>query len=91
MNPQQIQSLIMMVVLFALMYFLMIRPQRKKQKQVQQMRSALKNGDRVITIGGMHGKIVNIKDEEVVLELTPDKTKVKFSKWAVSSVNDSEK
>lgn len=86
MGSQQVQSLIMMVLLFGMMYFLMIRPQRKKQKLVQKMREELKTGDRVITIGGTHGKIVKIKDEEITLEMDPDQTKLKFSKWAISSV-----
>lgn len=74
---------------FGLMYFLMIRPQNKKNKQLQDLRSSLKSGDDVVTIGGIVGKILTVKDEEVVLEVGAAKTKLTFKKWAISTVEHS--
>ncbi len=82
----QFSGIIMMVVLFGLMYFMMIRPQKKKDKEVKQMRDNLTIGDEVITIGGIHGKIVKVNDEKVTLEMTQNKNRIEFSKWAVGSV-----
>lgn len=82
----QFSGIIMMVVLFALMYFMMIRPQKKKDKQVKEMRSSLSVGDEVITIGGIHGKVVKTNDEVVTLEMAHAKQRVEFSKWAIGSV-----
>lgn len=61
--------IIMMVALFAIMYFFMIRPQQKKQKKLQQERNALQVGDRVVTAGGIHGKIKNINETSFVIEI----------------------
>lgn len=83
---QQATSLMMMVLLFAGMYFLMIRPQKKKDKEVRAMRDSLSVGDEVITIGGIHGKIVKVKDEVITLEMAFAKQRINFSKWAVGTV-----
>jgi preprotein translocase subunit YajC len=83
---QQATSIMMMVLLFAGMYFLMIRPQKKKDKEVKAMRDSLSVGDEVITIGGIHGKIVKVKDEIVTLEMAFAKQRINFSKWAVGTV-----
>ncbi|MDR0596252.1 MAG: preprotein translocase subunit YajC [Clostridiales Family XIII bacterium] len=80
--------IIMLVLIFAVMYFVMIRPQRKKQKEVEQMRSAVKPGDRITTIGGLKGKIVRISDETIMIEVGPDKVRMEFMKWAVSKVDE---
>jgi len=86
MPQQQLTSILMMVVLFGAMYFLMIRPQKKKDKEVKAMRSSLSQGDEVITIGGIHGKVVKVNDEVVTLEMAFGKQRVNFSKWAIGSV-----
>lgn len=83
---EQFGGIFMMVVLFALMYFMMIRPQKKKDKEVKAMRDSLTIGDDVITIGGIHGKVVKVNDEVVVLEMPHAKQRIEFSKWAVGSV-----
>lgn len=83
---QQATSLIMMVLLFGGMYFLMIRPQKKKEKEIKAMRDSLAVGDEVITIGGIHGKIVKINDEIVSLEMPFAKQRINFSKWAIATV-----
>ena len=68
------------------MYFLMIRPQRKKDKQLQDMRSSLDIGDNVTTIGGVVGRVVALKDDTVVLETGTDRNRVRFKRWAVQEV-----
>ena len=80
-------SLIMFGMIFAVMYFFMIRPQIKKQKKEREYRSALKQGDSVITIGGIYGKITDVKEDAVVLEVHGG-TKLKVSKTAVSMTGD---
>ena len=84
--PQEFSGIFMMVILFALMYFMMIRPQKKKDKEVKQMRESLSVGDEVITIGGIHGKVVKVNDEVITLEMAHAKQRIEFSKWAIGSV-----
>ena len=76
-------SLIMFGMIFAVMYFFMIRPQIKKQKKEREYRSALQKGDKVITIGGIHGKITDIKEDTVIIEVNSGTT-LKVEKTAVS-------
>lgn len=79
-------SLIILVVFIAVMYFLMIRPQKKRDKQIQEMRSSLQVGDEIITIGGICGKIVKTKDETIVIQVGADKIKFEMMRWSVSQV-----
>ncbi|MCQ2548148.1 MAG: preprotein translocase subunit YajC [Clostridia bacterium] len=88
MDSQSLMSIGLIVVMFAAMYFLLIRPQKKKEKETQAMRDALRVGDEVITIGGIHGKIVKTKDESLVLAVGADKVKMEFEKWAISQVSE---
>ena len=82
-------SLIMIVGLFALMYFFMIRPQKKKQKEEQNMRDSIQIGDEITTIGGIMGRVVAIKDDEdaIIIETGSDRVKMKFKKWCISTVD----
>ena len=77
--------LIVMVAVFALMYFMMIRPQKKRQKEEQEMRSSVEIGDEIITIGGIVGKVVTIREEDIVIETGADRTKIKFQRWAINT------
>ncbi len=86
MNLNTLFNLLPIVILFVLMYFLMIRPQRKKDKQIKDMRNSLTVGDEIITIGGLCGKIVKTKDETIVVQVGADKVKFEMMRWAVSSV-----
>ena len=79
-------NILLMVVFIALIYFMMIRPQRKRDKEVKDMRSSLRIGDEVVTIGGIVGKIVKIKDEVIVLQVGSDKVKLEFLKSAIGNV-----
>lgn len=82
-----LQMIIMMVVLFAIMYFFMIRPQQKKQKELQKMRDALKVGDRVVTSGGLHGTVNSINEEQRLVVINADKgVNLTFSKDAVTPI-----
>ena len=78
-------GIIMMVVLIVIMYFMMIRPQRKRQKEEQEMRSSLEIGDEIITIGGIVGKVVTIREQDLVIETGADRTKMKIQRWAVNT------
>ena len=80
-------TIVIIVVLIAAFYFFMIRPQKKQEKKDSEMRNALAVGDEVTTIGGIIGKVVSIKGETFVLETTKDKTKIRFLKGAIRSVD----
>ena len=74
-----------LVLVFAVMYFVMIRPENKRKKEAEQMRSSLKNGDMVTTIGGIVGKVVDVKEDKFVLETSADRVRIEFAKWALST------
>jgi preprotein translocase subunit YajC len=81
-----------LLLFFAAMYFLMIAPNQKKQKQWQAMLDQLKNGDRVTTSGGIRGVVLQVKDDSILLRVAPDNLKLEFVKSAISSVTtDDEK
>ena len=80
-------SIGMIVLLFVFLYFFMIKPQKKQERRDAEMRDALQVGDEVTTIGGIIGKVVSIKGETFVLETTKDKTKIRFLKGAIRSVD----
>ena len=80
-------SLVLMVLLIAMIYFMMIRPQRKKDKADREMREAMKVGDEAITIGGIVGRIEKINEKTVVISTTAGKNKIEFLKTAIASVS----
>lgn len=82
---QLLQSLLIIAVPVAVFYFLLIRPQRKKDKAVAEMRKNLEVGDEVTTIGGIVGKVVSIKDDTVIIESGADKNRIRFKRWAIQS------
>ena len=86
-QTSMLPTIIMLVLVGVFFYFFMIRPQKKKEKEEAQMRDNLEIGDEITTIGGIIGKIVSIKDETFVLETTKDKTKIRFLKGAIRSVD----
>jgi preprotein translocase subunit YajC len=77
--------LISMAVVFGAFYFLMIRPQKKREKQVQEMRSKIEVGDEIVTVGGIVGIVVSVKDDTLVIETGSDRSKIRIQKWAVQS------
>ena len=76
-----------LVLMIALMYFLMIRPENKRKKQAEEMRNSLKKGDQITTIGGIIGKIVQVTDETIIIETSDDRVRMELAKWAVSTNN----
>lgn len=86
-----IGGIIMLVAMFAVMYFLLIRPQKKKEKETKQMIAALGVGDTITTIGGIIGKIIKIKEDEVFLQTGKtgnpnEQSVIRFAKWAIRDV-----
>ncbi len=75
-------SILMIVAMLAIFYFFMIRPQQKKQKEIKNAREAMKNGDRVVTAGGIHGKIKEISDTTIMIEIAPS-VQIKVDKGSV--------
>ena len=77
--------MLLMVAMLAIFYFLIIRPENKRKKQAEQMRNSLKKGERITTIGGMVGKIVQVNDATIVFETSEDRVRIEVTKWAVQS------
>ncbi len=75
------------ILIIVLMYFLMIRPQKKKQQEEQKMRDAVMVGDELTTIGGICGRVVNVKDDTLTIESGADRSKLQIKKWAIQSVD----
>ena len=86
-STSSIIGLVVMVALFAAMYFFMIRPQKKQEKETAKMRENLQVGDEITTIGGIIGKVVSIKEETCVIESAHDRTKIRILKNAISRVD----
>ena len=83
-----IPTVLMMVAMIGIFYFMLIRPQRKKDKAVKDMLAALKPGDRICTIGGIYGTIASIKDETITLYVGAQKFQMVVARWAIRSVED---
>ena len=77
--------LIMMVLMFAIFYFMLIRPENKRKKEAEQMRNSVKTGDKIVTIGGIVGTVVNVKENRIVIETGADQVRIELEKWAISS------
>lgn len=81
-----ISSFLPLIIMIAIFYFMLIRPQQKKEKKFREMLAALKTGDKIITSSGIEGKIISVKDDEVVVETGADRIKLTFKKWAIKEV-----
>ena len=77
--------LIMLVGMIVLFYFMMIRPENKRKKEAEQMRSSVKKGDQITTIGGIVGTVVDVKENNIVVETSADQVRIEFAKWALST------
>jgi len=86
-----VMQLVPLILLIFIMYFLLIRPQKKREKTTNQMRNSLQVGDEVVTIGGLCGRIVKVKDETLIIQVGAEKIKFEIMRWAISKVvnNDS--
>ncbi len=75
--------IIYLLVIFAIMYFLFIRPSRKKTKEEKKMRESLQIGDEVVTIGGIYGRVISLKEDTMVIESKSDHSKLTLARWAL--------
>ena len=78
-------TLVMLVIMFAIFYFMLIRPENKRKKEAEQTRNSIKTGDKITTIGGVVGTVVSVKDDKFVIETSADQVRVEFAKWAIST------
>ena len=78
-------SLIMMAIVFVAFYFILIRPQKKKEKEAAKMRENLEIGDEIVTIGGIIGRVVSLKEDHIVIETGSDRSKIRIKRWAIQS------
>lgn len=78
-------SIIMMVAIIAVFYFLMIVPEKKRKKKAQEMRDSIEVGDKIVTIGGMIGKVVHVSADKITFETGEDRVRIEITKWAISS------
>ena len=78
-------SIIMLVVMLAVFYFMLIRPENKRKKEAEEMRSSVKTGDKIVTIGGIVGTVVNVKESRIVIETGADQVRIELEKWAIST------
>ena len=86
-SGSMIYTILLMVALFAGMYFLMIRPQKKQQKKEQEMRDNTQVGDEITTIGGIMGRVVTVKEDSLIIETGADRNKMKIARWAIQVNN----
>ncbi len=77
--------IIMLVVMFGIMYLLIIRPQKKRDKKTAEMRNSVQVGDEIVTIGGVIGRVVVIKEDNLVIETGSDRSKIRIKRWAIQS------
>ena len=75
----------MLLIMIAVFYFMIIRPENKRKKEAEQLRSNIKNGDKITTIGGIVGKVVDVKEDKFVIETGADQVRIEFAKWALST------
>lgn len=88
MNQQLIWSIVYIVGLFAVFYFLFVRPQKKKDKELKEMRENIQVGDTIVTIGGIVAKVAKLEEETLVIEIGPSRTKMPIQRWAVGTVQE---
>ena len=78
-------TMLMLIMMIAVFYFMLIRPENKRKKEAEQMRSSVKKGDKITTIGGIVGTVVDVKENNIVVETSADQVRIEFAKWAVST------
>ena len=78
-------SMLPLILIVVVFYFLMIRPENKRKKEAEELRTSLKVGDSIVTIGGIVGTVVDIKEEKFVIETSADRVRIEFQKWALST------
>ena len=78
-------TMVMLIVMLAVFYFMLIRPENKRKKEAEQMRASVKKGDKVTTIGGIVGTVVDVKENNIVIETSADQVRIEIAKWALST------
>ena len=78
-------TIIMLIAMLAIFYFMLIRPENKRKKEAEELRNSLKVGDEITTIGGIVGKVVSVKEERFVIETSADQVRIELQKWALST------
>ena len=78
-------TVIMLVMMLGIFYFMLIRPENKRKKEAEQMRSSVKTGDKITTIGGIIGTVVSVKDDKIVIETSADQVRMELAKWSIST------
>ena len=81
------ESIILIVLMFAMLYFFMIRPENKRKKEAENLRNSLAVGDEITSIGGITGTVCAVKENTIVIETGADRVRIEMTKWAVSSKN----
>ena len=84
-NGEWTSMLISLALMFGIFYFMLIRPENKRKKEAETMRTSLKTGDKITTIGGITGVVVDVKEEKFVIETGADRVRIEFAKWALST------
>ncbi len=85
MGTEMMSTIAMLAIMVVLFYFFLIRPENKKKKELEKMRSELSVGDQITTIGGIIGTVCAVKEESIVIETGADRVRVEFAKWAIST------
>ena len=80
-----LSMLLMLLIMVAVFYFMIIRPENKRKKEAEELRSGTKNGDKITTIGGITGKVVDVKEDKFVIETGADQVRIELAKWALST------
>ena len=80
-----LSSVLMLVLMLGVFYFILIRPENKRKKESEKMRSSVKVGDRITTIGGIIGTVVNVKEDKIVIETSADQVRMELTKWSIST------
>jgi len=78
-------TMLMLVIMLAVFYFMLIRPENKRKKEAEQMRASVKKGDKITTIGGIVGTVVDVKENNIVIETSADQVRIEIAKWALST------
>ena len=78
-------TVVMMVAMLGIFYFMLIRPENKRKKEAEEMRSSVRKGDKITTIGGIVGTVVDVKENNIVVETSADQVRLELAKWAISS------
>ena len=84
-GPDMMSTIVMLVAMLGIFYFMLIRPENKRKKEAEQMRSSVKTGDKITTIGGIIGTVVHVKDDKILVETGADQVRIEFAKWAIST------